>query len=113
MVNSCRVVCVYLQVVEFYISQTEAANHAVREAACACIAELGTKVARAIILYVCVCVVQALMNRDICVACVLYSPYAVGSAVYGNYRIFRCRRLFNNRLNPLSCGMLTLDTTAT
>ncbi|CAI8014836.1 hypothetical protein GBAR_LOCUS9256 [Geodia barretti] len=32
------------QVVEFYISQTEAANHAVREAACACIAELGTKV---------------------------------------------------------------------
>ena len=30
--------------VEFYISQTEAANHAVREAACACIAELGTKV---------------------------------------------------------------------
>ena len=33
-----------LQVVEFYISQSEAANHAVREAACACIAELGTKV---------------------------------------------------------------------
>jgi hypothetical protein len=32
------------QVVEFYISQTEATNHAVREAACACIAELGTKV---------------------------------------------------------------------
>ena len=30
--------------VEFYISQTKADNHAVREAACACIAELGTKV---------------------------------------------------------------------
>ena len=29
---------------EFYISQTKADNHAVREAACACIAELGTKV---------------------------------------------------------------------
>ena len=33
-----------VQVVEFYISQSQAANHAVREAACACIAELGTKV---------------------------------------------------------------------
>lgn len=32
------------RVVEFYISQSEAANHAVREAACTCIAELGTKV---------------------------------------------------------------------
>lgn len=32
------------QIVEFYISQTKADNHAVREAACACIAELGTKV---------------------------------------------------------------------
>ena len=31
-------------VVEYYISQSEGANHAVREAACACIAELGTKV---------------------------------------------------------------------
>lgn len=30
--------------VEFYVSQTKADNHAVREAACACIAELGTKV---------------------------------------------------------------------
>ena len=30
--------------VTFYISQTEADNHAVREAACACIAELGSKV---------------------------------------------------------------------
>lgn len=29
---------------EFYISQSEADNHAVREAACACIAELGTKI---------------------------------------------------------------------
>ena len=29
---------------EFYISQTKADNHAVREAACACIAELGIKV---------------------------------------------------------------------
>ncbi|CAH3155687.1 unnamed protein product [Porites evermanni] len=32
------------EIVEFYISQTKADNHAVREAACACIAELGTKV---------------------------------------------------------------------
>ena len=31
-------------VVDFYISQSQAANHAVREAACSCIAELGTKV---------------------------------------------------------------------
>ena len=52
----------YLQVVEFYISQTEAANHAVREAACACIAELGTKVvARAIMLGVYVCVLCRLL----------------------------------------------------
>ena len=29
---------------DFYISQSEADNHAVREAACACIAELGTKI---------------------------------------------------------------------
>lgn len=33
-------------VVEFYIHQSEADNHAVREAACACIAELGSKVLR-------------------------------------------------------------------
>ncbi|EDO29281.1 predicted protein, partial [Nematostella vectensis] len=33
----------FLQV-EFYVSQTKADNHAVREAACACIAELGLKV---------------------------------------------------------------------
>eukprot|EP00050_Salpingoeca_kvevrii_P013114 m.26834 g.26834 ORF g.26834 m.26834 type:complete len:692 (-) comp4672_c0_seq1:180-2255(-) len=32
------------ETVDFYISQTEADNHAVREAACACIAELGKKV---------------------------------------------------------------------
>lgn len=30
--------------VSFYIRESEASNHAVREAACACIAELGTKV---------------------------------------------------------------------
>ncbi len=35
--------------VEFYISQSQAANHAVREAACACIAELGKKVNRGVI----------------------------------------------------------------
>ena len=29
---------------KFYISQSEADNHAVREAACACIAELGSKI---------------------------------------------------------------------
>lgn len=32
------------ETVRYYISQTEAENHAVREAACACIAELGAKV---------------------------------------------------------------------
>lgn len=32
------------KVVEFYVSQSQAENHAVREAACACIAELGTKI---------------------------------------------------------------------
>ncbi|CAL1530399.1 unnamed protein product [Lymnaea stagnalis] len=32
------------QVVEFYIEATESDNHAVREAACACIAELGSKI---------------------------------------------------------------------
>ncbi len=35
--------CVCVQV-DFYISQSQAANHAVREAACICTAELGTKV---------------------------------------------------------------------
>ena len=40
----CVFVCVCVQVVEFYVSQSQAANHAVREAACTCIAELGTKV---------------------------------------------------------------------
>jgi hypothetical protein len=32
------------ETVTYYISQTEAENHAVREAACACVAELGAKV---------------------------------------------------------------------
>ena len=32
------------EIVGFYLSQADAANHAVREAACACIAELGLKV---------------------------------------------------------------------
>ncbi|XP_071081412.1 uncharacterized protein [Haliotis cracherodii] len=36
-------------VVEFYIAQTEADNHAVREAACACIAELGSKVEKTLV----------------------------------------------------------------
>ena len=35
--------CLPLQV-EFYIAQSAADNHAVREAACACIAELGAKI---------------------------------------------------------------------
>ena len=38
----------YFKQTEFYVSQTEADNHAVREAACACIAELATKVCAAI-----------------------------------------------------------------
>ena len=38
------IISVVVGQVEFYISQTKADNHAVREAACACIAELGTKV---------------------------------------------------------------------
>lgn len=36
-------------VVTFYISQSNADNHAVREAACACIAELGSKVSKEIL----------------------------------------------------------------
>ena len=35
---------IIIKQVEFYVTQTKADNHAVREAACACIAELGTKV---------------------------------------------------------------------
>ena len=35
--------------VEFYVIQTEADNHAVREAACACVAELGAKVERDVV----------------------------------------------------------------
>ncbi|XP_065844840.1 uncharacterized protein [Oscarella lobularis] len=34
--------------VDFYISQTTADNHAVREAACACIAELGAKISHSV-----------------------------------------------------------------
>ncbi|UYV78378.1 hypothetical protein LAZ67_16001125, partial [Cordylochernes scorpioides] len=34
------------QFVEYYVSQTKANNHAVREAACACIAELAAKIAK-------------------------------------------------------------------
>ncbi len=41
--QSCCDVDVCVQV-DFYISQSRAANHAVREAACICTAELGTKV---------------------------------------------------------------------
>ena len=38
--------CTYAdQVSEFYITQSQADNHAVREAACHCISELCTKVA--------------------------------------------------------------------
>lgn len=37
------------QVVQFYVSQTQADNHAVREAACMCVAELGKKVDRAVL----------------------------------------------------------------
>ena len=42
--------CTFLFQVEFYISQSDADNHAVREAACACIAELGSKVSSFIFL---------------------------------------------------------------
>ena len=48
-----------VQVVQFYISQSQAANHAVREAACTCIAELGTKVSGGrgeVFMCMCVCV---------------------------------------------------------
>jgi hypothetical protein len=34
----------FLFQVDFYLAQSQADNHAVREAACACIAELGSKV---------------------------------------------------------------------
>ncbi|XP_064602415.1 uncharacterized protein LOC135468221 [Liolophura sinensis] len=37
------------QVVEYYIEQSEADNHAVREAACACIAELGHKLDKSVV----------------------------------------------------------------
>jgi len=43
-----QLVCKYaLEVSEFYIEQSQADNHAVREAACQCISELCTKVAAA------------------------------------------------------------------
>ena len=52
--NLCVCVCVCVQTsvtmhvcvlqVEYYIQATDSDNHAVREAACACIAELGSKV---------------------------------------------------------------------
>ncbi|KAH9503018.1 hypothetical protein Btru_072633 [Bulinus truncatus] len=37
------------QVVDFYIMATESDNHAVREAACACIAELGSKIDKLVV----------------------------------------------------------------
>ncbi len=41
-----EVICKYAeQVCQFYIDQSKADNHAVREAACHCISELCTKVA--------------------------------------------------------------------
>lgn len=44
-----QIVALYAkEVSEFYISQSQADNHAVREAACHCIAELCTKVAATI-----------------------------------------------------------------
>jgi hypothetical protein len=36
-----------LQVVQYYIAQSKSSNHGVREAACACIAELMEKVGEA------------------------------------------------------------------
>ena len=45
--NGPDLVATYIEdVVTFYISQSEADNHAVREAACYCIAELGSKIAK-------------------------------------------------------------------
>ncbi|BFZ12449.1 hypothetical protein BsWGS_15488 [Bradybaena similaris] len=37
------------QVVDYYIKSTESDNHAVREAACACIAELGSKIEKSVV----------------------------------------------------------------
>ena len=77
--------------VEFYISQTEAANHAVREAACACIAELGTKV-----LYIKSSVFTVhtvvVLNRDM--HCVVWGLFTVHTVVVLNrdMHVLRCMR---------------------
>ncbi len=43
--NSLNLVVMLMYVqMDFYIPQSQAANHAVREATCICTAELGTKV---------------------------------------------------------------------
>ncbi|XP_078593864.1 uncharacterized protein LOC144871827 [Branchiostoma floridae x Branchiostoma japonicum] len=67
------------QVVEYYLEATTADNHAVREAACACIAELGSKINRDVVRPHVPTLIQALLEsfkddswpvRDAaCVAC--------------------------------------------
>ena len=73
--------------VEFYISQTEAANRAVREAACACIAELGTKVHKSPVFTVHTVVV---LNRDM--HCVVWGLFTVHTVVVlnGDMHVLRC-----------------------
>ena len=92
--------------VEFYISQTEAANHAVREAACACIAELGTKVRvhkspvfTVVVLngdmYVCIyCVVCGRRVRVLCLQCMLYIVALNRTCVCMRAVYSECRVLF-------------------
>ncbi len=44
LILTCFCLCDFASQVDYYISQSDADNHAVREAACACIAELGSKI---------------------------------------------------------------------
>jgi hypothetical protein len=59
------------EVVEHYVSQTDADNHAVREAACACIAELPHKVPRDDLCVHCRCVYYVLTRPCSLLPCVL------------------------------------------
>ncbi|XP_070576630.1 uncharacterized protein [Ptychodera flava] len=87
--------------VEYYVAQTMADNHAVREAACACIAELGSKINRECVRPYVPVLLQALLEcfkdeswpvRDAaCVACgnfVLCFPEESKSSMEALYPLF-------------------------
>ncbi|XP_052269389.1 uncharacterized protein LOC127870865 isoform X3 [Dreissena polymorpha] len=91
-------------VVDYYIEATDADNHAVREAACACIAELGAKVSKEVVHSLIPRMLQALLicfNDDswpvrdaACVACgnfILCFPEESRSSLPDLYPLF-----FNN-----------------